>query len=96
MSEVTAAMTPVGGLTGKLDPAGGLTVSMTPELEPVWTLTPGTMTGSMTPVSGSSVSMVPVYDPDLNTPFLDITPRILWIADWGTNDVISNTDWIVE
>lgn len=96
MSKVTATMTPVGGMSGGLSPLGGLTVGMTPVSAPVWELTPSRMTGSMTLVSGSSAGMIPVYDPDLNTPFLDITPKILWIADWGTNKVISNTDWNIE
>ena len=29
-------------------------------------------------------------------PYLDIEPKILWVTPYGTNDVLSNTDWRVE
>lgn len=96
MSEFTAAMQPVGGVTGGLTQVGGLSGSMTLVAGPAWAFSQVAATGRLTPVPGSAASMTPTHDPDLGTPFLEITPEILWIADWGTNNVISNTDWTVD
>ena len=38
----------------------------------------------------------PVCSVNVTEPYLEIEPEILWIADWGTNDVYSNTHWQVD
>lgn len=32
----------------------------------------------------------------IERPYLEIAPKILWLADWGINDVFSNTTWEVD
>lgn len=29
-------------------------------------------------------------------PYLEISPEIVWLTPWALNDVLSNTNWIVE
>lgn len=47
-------------------------------------------------VTRMSVILEPVCKSSLAGPYLEIEPHILWITDWGSNDVYSNTDWIVQ
>lgn len=46
--------------------------------------------------SGMRVVLEPICKTNISGPYLEIAPKILWIADWGANDVYSNTDWIVQ
>lgn len=47
--------------------------------------------------TGMAVRFELVCDTNIFGPYLDIEPKILWIADWGAeNDVYSNTNWNVD
>lgn len=49
------------------------------------------MGGGIAAVYAGESKVWPVF-----VPYLEIEPQILWVNDWGTNDVYSNTDWLVE
>lgn len=33
---------------------------------------------------------------DVNVPYLEIEPEMIWVNPWGTNEVLSNTHWTIE
>lgn len=37
-----------------------------------------------------------VCSTNVTAPYLEIEPEIIWVADWGTNDVYSNTHWNID
>ena len=57
----------------------------------------GMQTG-MSKVSGMSSCMGLVCTPSIRIPYLEIEPELIWVTsdDISTNDVFSNTYWIVR
>ena len=49
------------------------------------------MGGGIAAVYAGESKVWPVF-----VPYLEIEPQILWVNPWGTNDVLSNTDWIID
>lgn len=56
------------------------------------------MQTGMSKVSGMSSRMGLVCTPSIRIPYLEIEPELIWVTsdDISTNDVFSNTYWIVR
>ena len=98
MSCLTASLTRVGGLAAGMTGEGHLSAS----LERSALLTAGRfvrvggMAGRFARKGGAWMGMSAVCDTNIAGAYLRIDPEILWLVDWGTNDVYSNTAWRVD
>ena len=97
MSCLSASLTRVGGLDGSAVRVGGLqtSVAWVGGLD-VSVCSASLLTGGMVWMSDFVAHIQPVCSVNVTEPYLEIEPEILWIADWGTNDVYSNTHWQVD
>lgn len=100
MSCLTVTMDRIGGaqMSAEIIPAPRLRVLLaTKKAELTATVVRPAMCVRITrTVTRMSVVLEPVCKSGLGGPYLEISPKILWLADWAVNDVYSNTDWIVQ
>lgn len=83
-----ASMTRIGGIECSANRVGDMSVSMT---------NAGGMDATMTRIGGISCAMYQVCTTNIRRPYLEISPRIVWVLAGHTqNDVYSNTKWKID
>ena len=102
-----ASMMRVGGTTASVSRVGDFSCSLASTKRVAFGMERfGGLSGVMARIKGFggafewvynfAGNMVQVCSTNVTEPYLEIEPEIIWVADWGTNDVYSNTHWNID
>lgn len=98
MSCLSASLTRVGGLAAGMTGTARLGASLerSGRMLAGGFARVGNFSGRFVRRGGAWMGMSAVCDANIAGAYLRIDPEILWLVDWGTNDVYSNTHWNVD
>jgi len=81
-----ASMVKTNGISIAMERAGGMSIELSRVAD---------FEASLCRIVDFAVDIELVCATNLKIKYLEISPEIIWIVDWGSNDVISNTRWNV-
>ena len=87
VGSVAGSVAVASDFTARISLVGGASARVSPAYD---------FRASVTFMSDAWFRMYEVCDASVSGPYLEIDPEVLWLTDWGLNDVYSNTNWIVE